>query len=334
MSTKDLSAYGIGTDIDDEDETLEGADFGNDVTDDIDDAGDDAEEVIEVDPAKQVEDEPQADETTDDDKAEEVDEQPAEKVDDQPAAQEEKPAKAPQKDNRMVPRDRLNQEIAKRRELEAKLAALEAAPKQADKPMTVTTLDKGELKKALDIALDGNSDDAADVLAQVLTSLQPQGAKPQEFTPDQLAAAVDKALANKELANKAEEVLSKYSFLDEDDAENFDADASEMVIDMRDVYIRRGMTPAAALEKAVAYTAKEYGYETAEEVTQPAKQTTLKPKPADIPKKAELANKAPARIPRSSEPKTDAQKFVADMSDDEFDKLSGSALANARGDIL
>lgn len=318
----DVSAFGIGTDLDDEEELeLDRGDMLDDEaqTDDSDD-----DEVLEADPAEQVEAEQEGDETAKEDKAEEADEQTT----------SEETAKAPEqkKDNRMVPRDRLNQEIAKRKALEAQLQqALTQANKTPEQPLTVQTLDKDKLKQALEQTLDGKTDDAVEVLAQALTALQPTNAPKQEFTNEELANAVDRALQAKALANRAEEVVAEYAFLDDSNEAEFDADAAEEVIVMRDLYIRRGMSPVDALNKAVAKVAEEFGYA---EPEQPAPAKQMKPKPADVAKKVEIAKKTPSRIPKSAEPQGQQRVTVAEMSEDEFDKLSASELARARGDVL
>jgi hypothetical protein len=325
--SEDLLNYGIGADIDEE---LDDEDFGNEVIDD-----DDGEEILEVAEEETAEEEVEEEEAEEEEQAEETSEEPAETADDPTPAQEEKPAKA-QKDNRMVPRDRLNQEISKRKALEKQLEQLQTQKSvEKEQPLTVQTLDKAKLKAALEQTLDGKTDDAVEVLAEVMTALQGSGPKKQELTPEQISAAVETALENKALSTKAAEIVEAYSFLDDTNEAEFDEDAAEEVITMRDLYIRRGMRPVDALEKAVKRVAVEFGYAEAEPAAEaPPAKKELKPKPADIAKKMELAKKAPTRIPKSTSPKTDGEKAVADLTDDEFDKLSSQALARARGDIV
>jgi hypothetical protein len=324
-TSDDFKSFGLGADNYDDDDLDE--DRGDDalLSDDDEElvlADDDADpEVVpevepEVVPEADPEVEPTADEAT-------------------PTPEEDKPAKA-QKDNRMVPRDRLNQEINKRKEVERQLETLRTQ-RPADAPaemLTTKTLDKAQLKIALEAVLDGKTDDATEVLASVLTSLQPANAPKQEFTHDQLATAVEQALDHKALTARASEVVDQFDFLDDSNEETFDADAAEEVIQMRDLYIRRGMKPVDALDKAVQRVAEEFGYVEKAEAPAPAAPAKQKLKPADIAKKIDMAKKVPARIPKTDSQSLDANMSAESLSDDEFDKLSGTALARARGDIM
>lgn len=323
----DPSKYGIGGDYDDEDDELDrGDDFVGTADDDEAEVSEDAEVEVEADPAEQVADEQAADDQSKEDKVEEV-------ADEATPTEDPKPQE-PKKDNRMVPRDRLNQEIAKRKALEAQLQQALAQPNKApDQPMTVQTLDKAKLKAALEQTLDGKTDDAVEVLAEVMLALQPQGAPKQEFTTDELTTAVDRALEAKSLANRAAELVTENAFLDESNEAEFDADAAEEVLVLRDLYVRRGMGQVDALNKAVSKVAEDYGYAEAAPAADPAPKQ-MKPKPADITKKAELAKKTPGRIPKSAEPQGKQRVTVEELSDDEFDKLSAADIARARGDIL
>lgn len=320
MSKEDLAKYGLGID-DAEDYEFEDEDAGNEFVPD-----DDGEEVITIEP-----------ETVEEEEAPTEEEAPAEE-EDAPTEEEEEPAPEPEPepaakvDNKMVPRDRLNKEIAKRRELEAQLAAERAAKVAQQQQVEAPKLDKNQLKTALENVLDGKTDDAAEALAALLGPVA--AAKAEKMDETQLASLVNQALAQRELDAVVTEVVTKNPWMNDADEETFDADAAEEVLVWRDSYIRRGISAPEAIRKAVDRVATEYGYKEAEKTPPPAKAPAAKLKPADIAKKTELAKKAPAAIPKTTAPRTDATMSVADMSDDDFEKLSGAALARARGDIL
>ncbi len=315
MSKEDLTKYGLG--IDDEEEDFGDEDFGNDV--------DDEEEVVLEEEEVVIQEEEEEEEV--------VEEEADEVIADEPAPAPKEEPEAPSKtDNKMVPRDRLNKEIAKRREIEAELAALRQAKTVETSPTQPIALDKAQLKTAFENVLDGKTEEAADLLATVLGPAAAQQAQ-KTLGKEELSELVNQALVQRDIDACIVRVVAENEWMNDSDDSTFDAEAADEVLVWRDLYIRRGESPVNAIEKAVNRVAVEYGYKT-EEAPAKAPAPASKPKPADIAKKVELAKKMPAAIPKTTEPKESERITVADMSDDDFDKLSGAALARARGDIL
>ena len=239
----------------------------------------------------------------------------------------------------MVPRARLNQEISRRKDLERQLqqfqAAQAAATPKAEQPTAEQAkVDRQAVAKALEKVLDGDVENAAEALAEVLTGLGGANTAMQTQSPEQIAQAVKDTLAQQELMKTAERVVAEHAFLDDSNEDAFDADAADDVVAMRDSYINRGYAPAQALELAVQRVAKAYGYDTPAEVTLPAKKAEPKLKKADVAKKMKQAQEAPARIPKTTQPTAKPSIAAAEISDEDFDNLSRDALRRARGDIL
>lgn len=319
MSKEDLAKYGIG--IDDDEEDFGDEDFGNDLENSDDEEVLDVEETVEEEVVEET-----VEETVEE-------EEPAEVIADEPSpAPKEEPETPAKTDNKMVPRDRLNKEIAKRREIEAELAALRQARTVETSPTQPIALDKAQLKTAFENVLDGKTEEAADALAALLGPAAANQAQ-KTLGKEELSELVNQALVQRDIDACITRLVDANEWMNDADDSTFDAEAADEVLVWRDLYARRGASPVEAIEKAVERVAIEYGYKTPDA---PAKSAApaAKPKPADIVKKVEMAKKMPAGIPKTTEPKNEARIAVADMSDDDFDKLSGAALARARGDIL
>ena len=327
----------IGTigDIYGEEEEHEELDRGDDLGDD---AGDNAD-IEEESPADEeaVEEEPVAEEELAEeepvDEEEPVTEEPAEE-EEEPAEEEEEPAKKSSDDNGFIPRSRLNKEIRKRRDLEDRLRVIE---ERAEKPAVENKpaqepnkVDREQLKRHVEAILDGESDNAADALAQVLESLS--GGNTQ-VSPDEISRLVDQKYEQDQLTRRVTEVVGEFAFLDDTNDEAFDADAAQDVLDLKTMYEGRGMRPVEALDTAVNKISAQYGYGEQKEAPAPEEKKQAKLKPANIAKKIEIAKKTPGRVPQPTTPQGRDKVSMASLSDEDFDTLSVEARRRARGDF-
>ena len=309
-----------------------------------DDLGELAGDDDDLDTEEELDDEP-ADEEPAEDESTETEEPAAEEeesADEKPAAEEEEPseeeeesAKKGSDDNGFIPRSRLNKEIKKRRELEDRIRQLQEqgaqAPAAASQPAKEPVkIDREQLKRHVEAILDGEPDNAADALAQVLESLS--GANAQ-VSPDEISRLVDRKFEQDQLSRRVSEVVSEFTFLDDSNDDTFDSDAAQDVLDLKTMYEGRGMRPIEALDSAVAKVAAQYGYGQQKEVTAPEEKKPAKLKPANIEKKIEMAKKTPGRVPQPTTPQGRDKVSIATLSDEDFDKLSVEARRRARGDF-
>lgn len=328
-----------------DDEDYQAGDRGDVVGDDFDDTEDDSaqDEADEVDGTADEEveeDTGQEEESTDGEAAEGSDvDEPTDQSVESEAGGEEESAKS-NNENHFIPRARLNKEIQKRKDLQARLDALEAAqaaqgtqpPAQAQKQAEI---DRTALEKAINGIIDGDVDNATDALVEVLKVVGQQQA-PTSIEPEQIAAMVEQKFENDALFRRAGELIKEHTFLDDSNEDTFDSDAAEEVLLLRDRYVHdRGLRPVEALEKAVRMVGRDYGYiNDAAPAPAPAPAPAEpKLKPADVTKKLAMAKKTPAPVPKGAGEQR-GRISLATASESDFEKASADALRRARGDFL
>lgn len=289
---------------------------------DADDA-EDAEEVVEA----EVE-EAEAEEDPETDVEEDADDEP-----------EEKPKKDKKDSNPMVPRQRLNKEIQKRQQLEARIRELETAKAVPEAPATAPAVAKEPVKPntaaisdMFAAVLDGDEAKAQSTLEAILTEFGDKVVN-QALTQskDVAEGTYSRNQELNQLREAAAEVTAQYPEFDQN-SPDVDLGLTEAVLSLRDTLIDNGEKPAAALRRAAKLVALENGLTprgAADLATPP-----VKAKPKDVAKQIAKATQTPGRLKGDGAKNKQTKVDIMKLSDDQFGKLSREALAKARGDFF
>lgn len=253
---------------------------------------------------------------------------------------DETPAKGKEDSNPMVPRKRLNKEIQKRQQLEARIRELEsqsgvpavetpsAAPtKEPVKPNTEAI---GTMFSAV---LDGDEAKAQETLAQILTEFG------DRVVSQALAQSKDVAEGTysrnqdiNDLRTAAAEVTELYPEFDQN-SPDVDMGLTEEVLSLRNTLIDNGEKPAAALRRAAKLIALENGLTPRGKAADLAK-PPVSSKPKDVAKQIAKATQTPGRLKGEGAKNKEVKVDIMKLSDEQFGKLSREALAKARGDFF
>ena len=254
------------------------------------------------------------------------------------ASSSEEEAEGSQKVNK-VPVARLNKEIDKRKQLENRVAELEAAARashsqpeaKADEPAAaeVSLDDFRDMQEAM---LDGDTEKAFELFQKMNAPKQTGETFDADKIREEIRAEIHAEAMQKDLVATANDLGERYPELSSE-GDLSDQGLIEEVVDLRDNFTRRGMTPADALKKAVKYVALENDL-----VDRKAKKPEPKKdmaKPSNIEAKLKLAEKERGKLSGESTPKEKSQKLdIGNMSEKDFSSLSSEAKARARGDFL
>lgn len=297
----------------------------------------------------EADDEDGADDETDD-LEEEQDEGDAEASndpnDDEDDGEEEKrPDPKKGNGNKRVPLNRLNKEIEKRRTLEGKLADMQkqleglnqgsgkGEPKGEEAPSQAFTREDFEgMQEAM---LDGETDKAFELFGRMMNSQSDLVRKStEEEVSGRVRSEIEQDKAREELQTTAATLAESYPELDSasDDA---DQGLIEEVVEMRDIYVDRGLSLADALKRSVKLVALENSLEnrTAKPKADMAAPSG-KRKNVNTKAKLEAAKREKGKLSGSGQRNSGKRIDISNMAEDDFSKLSKEALAQARGDYL
>lgn len=222
---------------------------------------------------------------------------------------------------------RLEEELARARGAAQQGVQQEAQePEAADAGFDFTEADQ----RFMDAMYEGDTEKAAQIRAEI------RAAERAEF--EALAEARAEARIQEraqreqqeqgmaELQQAAAEITEKYSFLDAQSADA-DEDAIGEVVALRDVYIARGDSPAEALAKAADRIAALNGV-----TGKPDSPSSNKLTGEQIQRSLDRERQIP---PRDRGVGERANRIdYANLSDEEFEKLSDAEKAKARGDFI
>lgn len=245
-----------------------------------------------------------------------------------------------------IPLDRhekiLAKERAARTELEGKLAEYQRGGQVAAINADITALETSVVKLEKEYAtalVDGEIDKATAIMVEIRKAERDMSEAKSDMKIEAAEArATERARYNVTL----ERIEASYPTLNPDH-EDFNAELMGEVAELKSAYESRGRTPTAALQKAVdlligAETAKQKDATT---VTPRVaeKDVAAERKAAAVTKTVAAVNKTP---PSANRVGLDSDKLGGDLSandvvkmdQDDFAKLSDSALAKMRGDEL
>lgn len=307
----------------------------DDVVDEFEDEDDDEleeadeleEEADEEDEGESEEDEPESEGDVDGDDGEK----------DEPTEKSSKATKG-----RRVPLERLNKEIEKRRNLESvvqnlrtEIDALKGAGSQepqGEQQADPVGFTREEFEGMQEAMLDGETDKAFELFGKMMASqTQAVQAKAEQEVSERVRNELNQDRAMTELQQTAQSLAEKYPELDSA-GDEADEGLIEEVVEMRDLYVDRGLSPAEALKKSVRLVALENDLvdRTAKpkaDMAKPTKKTNTKAKLA-------AAKKEHGKLSGTGGGNSRPDIDISRLSDDDFAGLSAEAKARARGDYI
>jgi hypothetical protein len=248
----------------------------------------------------------------------------------------------------MIPLDRhkavLDKTRAERDAMAAQLKAFQEGQAVVKTNTDITKLEEkvaakeAEYNKAL---VDGEVDKATAIMREIRATEREIGDLKVEMRTQ---AATAQAIESVRYNTVVERLEAAYPQLNPDH-ESFDKEAVSDVMDLKDTYQRKGMTPSAALQKAVeklmpAQTAKQEQATSVTPRVDKAAVTGAERKEAATAKAVDAATKTP---PSAAKVGADSDRHgggavsaedVMKMDQDKFAKLNEETLARLRGDVL
>lgn len=239
-------------------------------------------------------------------------------------------------------KDMLEKERTRRADLERQLAQYQRGNDVATLNEDITAAEDSILKMEQDyneLLSDGELKQASALMTKIR---QTERSIVEAKSDMKIAAAESRATERARYNLVLERIETAYPQLNEDH-EDFDADLMEDVIDLKDAYQRKGLTPTAAMQKAVdkvigtTNKRQEAVIDTTPRVT--TKDVAAERKKAAVSKTMDAVSRTPpstARVGLDSNKAGGAltASDVIKLSQDDFRQLPDSALAKMRGDEL
>ncbi len=256
-------------------------------------------------------------------------------------------AKDPKKKDARIPLSRheavLNKEREKRAELERQLAQYQQGSQVADLNSEITALENSVMameKEYANLLTDGEVDKATAVMAKIR---QAERAMNESKSDMKIQAAEIRATERARYNTALERIENSFPTLNPDHDE-YDEDVMTEVADLKSAYELKGLTPTAALQKAVKMiveprtTRQEIATSTTPRVSD--KDVAAERKKDAATKTAKAVGATPPSLSRTGLDSdklgggADSAAAVIKMSQKEFASLSESVLAKMRGDEL
>jgi hypothetical protein len=239
----------------------------------------------------------------------------------------------------MIPKDRLDQELAKRRQLENKLKELEAKVNQETQPQNVDfDFDEAETKY-MEAVMDGETEKAKRIRAEIRTMERQQM---QIELQNSMQQTSQQTQAQIRLESAVKEITTAYPYLDLNSPEA-DQDLINETNELMTGFLNAGYDAVDALNKAVSYTTKSASINAA--VDEPAvipnavdkkvvADKAAKKTADSAAKKAQAAKQQPPKLSGESSRSRDSNVVdIFQMSDKELNQLSEEQLRKLRGDF-
>ena len=296
------------------DEEISGLDFGNDLTEFV-------EDVVEETVDEVVEDEV-VEETVEEDVAEETAEEEGEEV--------VEVAEEPAAKQHMIPKRRLDDVVAKQRKAEQEAMELRKELAEARAAASaVPDIDIRALSKQRNEAvLDGDLDKAAEIDEQIHASTKQAAVEP--INMEELEARVE---AKMELKATLEIVFKDYPQLDTE-SDEFDEDLNSEALVFQQAYLNQGYSPAEAVQRAADAAIRVVR----PELLAPKEEAkaAAKPRKTNVKGNVEASNAQPPKMNQGeSGGKTSSEMVdISKLTDEEFDALPEATRARMRGDLV
>lgn len=228
----------------------------------------------------------------------------------------------------MVPKSRLDEVLAKNREMAEQLkterAAREALQPKAEADAAAFDFDAKEADY-MQAVLDGEKDKALAIRKEIRAA-----EKVETSTQTRTDSGREsEAMALQRAANEVQETFPQFR----EGATEYNAEATQRVIKMRDALIMQGSNAVEALNEAVDFVVRKYNFDTTIEDTNVVNLDAKRQK--DVAKKIDVQKKQPPELPGEGErTRTQVQNQVEALSDEEWNALPEATLRRLRGDMI
>lgn len=280
--------------------------------------------------------EEQVEETT----TEATEEQPVEASEDPVPTDDEQPVEAVEEDEQveepkapMVPKSRLDEVLAKNKEMQKRLQDMEEKPAEDAAPEYDFVSKEKEYQ---DLVLEGETDKAALLRNEIRTAEREQVMSEMQ---SKMGQTVQQDRELHELNQKATEIMEVFPVFNEK-SKSYDEKLTNEVMELRDAFIYQGYGAADSLAKATEVTLLSKKPELLQggdsEASDPAPKLSQavqdKKAKATVKKKVEASQSQPPQMKGES---TQNKKVVDinTLSDDEFGALPEETLRRMRGDF-
>ena len=263
------------------------------------------------------------------------DEQPVEAVEEGSEKPEvEEVAEVEEPKSPMVPKSRLDEVLAKNKEMQKRLQDIEGEKTDAPKVPEYDFVAKD--KEYQELILDGETEKAAALRNEIRQAERTQLMSEMQ---SQMGQTVQQDREQHELAKKASEIMEVFPIFDEK-SKSFDEKLTQEVMELRDAFIYQGYGAADSLAKATEVTLLTKKPELLQASDEPkadpaptlTKAVQEKKQKATVQKKVEASQAQPPEMKGDSS----KNKKVVDintLSDDEFGALPEETLRRMRGDF-
>lgn len=236
----------------------------------------------------------------------------------------------------MVPKSRLDEVLAKQKALQKQLDDLKASQVQQEEAPDTYDFSSKEIEYQ-NLLLDGESDKAAALRAEIRRAERAQIEYELSQKMQQTVSQNQQATA---LQQAAAELEANFPVFDQS-SDQYNAEFTQEVIDLRDAFIVKGDNAVAALSKAAKFVIREYGLDaatpslSADTAPKQKQVDELAKKRAEVTRKLKAAESQPPELPGESSANRGEKAFdVSNMTEDEFNALPEATLKRLRGDIL
>lgn len=246
----------------------------------------------------------------------------------------------PEPKQKMVPKSRLDEVLAKQKALQKQLDDLMAAKTQLETAPETYDFAAKEVEYQ-NMVLDGQHEKAAALRAEIRKAERAQ----LEFELTQkVEQKVTQSQQMSALQQAAAELETTFPVFDRS-SPDFNEKYTQEVIDLRDAFIVKGENPVAALSKAAKFVIREYGLVDMGGPSEPAlaapavapKSTVdeVAKKRAEVARKLKAAESQPPEMPGESSAARGERAFdISTLTEDEFNALPAATLKRLRGDVI
>ena len=233
----------------------------------------------------------------------------------------------------MVPKSRLDEVLAKQRDLEKQLDLMKAAKQEPETAPEEYNFDEKEVEYQ-NLVLDGEPEKAVALRREIRNA---ERAQIEYEMSEKMDARYDQTQQMTALQQAASSLEASFPVFDAT-SDQYNEEITQEVLDLRDAFIMKGDNSVAALSKAAKYVIRDHDLDIAAEpasVGQTVVDEVAK-KRKQVSKKIAAAASQPPEI-SSGEGSNSHGKEAFDfdsMTEEEFDALPAATLKRLRGDIL
>lgn len=248
------------------------------------------------------------------------------------------PAPEPAHKPILIPKERMDTEIAKRRKAEQRVQELEQQMREQARPKidpeAVEAEVTGLLTRANEALLNGDTAEASKLQREAVLKQQSLLAPQNDAQPIDTASIREQVKEELRIETILADATAKFPALDQDN-EQFDSELYEQALALEELYFNRGFTASQSLERAISDAIKLRRPDLLEA---PAPAPTPKAKPSvrkEVTRKVAAANQQPP-VPQgvSADTFTEAAIDPLKLSDEDFDALPEATRARLRGDYM